>query len=218
MIYLNRCITLIKMINFTDINLNEITELCLIMNKYGSDKGNGWHNYTKIYHHLFKNKKNDLLNVFELGLGTNNLDIPSNMGKDGKPGASLYGWREYFPNSKIYGADIDTRILFNSEKIKTYYTNQLDKNAIQNMWNNIEEKFDIIIDDGLHTFEANVIFLENSFEYLKDNGIYIIEDIHKEDINKFNKYLDNNNYKKYQILDIPNNNNPYDNVLIIITK
>ena len=58
------------------------------------------------------------LNIFEVGLGTNNVDVPSNMGKDGKPGASLRAWRDYFPN-----ADIDTRILFKEDKIQTFYTN-----------------------------------------------------------------------------------------------
>jgi hypothetical protein len=47
------------------------------MNKYGSDKGNGWHNYTKLYYKIFKDKRNDELNIFELGLGTNNINIPS---------------------------------------------------------------------------------------------------------------------------------------------
>lgn len=35
------------MIILNDINLNENTDLCLYMNQYRSDKGNGWHNYTK---------------------------------------------------------------------------------------------------------------------------------------------------------------------------
>ena len=36
---------------------------------------------------------------------------------------------------------------------------------------------DIIIEDGLHTFEANVSFLEESLDRLRLGGIYITEDI-----------------------------------------
>jgi hypothetical protein len=43
-------------INLEDVLFKNKTELCHIMTKYGSDKGNGsWHNYTIIYDYLFKN-------------------------------------------------------------------------------------------------------------------------------------------------------------------
>lgn len=74
------------------------------------------------------------ITLFELGLSTNNIDIPSNMGVKGKPGAFLYGWREYFLNAKIYGADIDKR----TTVIKEIHP----------------QLHDIIIDDGLHEFAA----------------------------------------------------------------
>ena len=111
--------------------------------------------------------------MFELGLGTNNVNVTSNMGTNGRPGASLYGWSEFFPNSKIFGADIDKGILFNTDRIKTFYCDQTNP--------------DIIIEDGLHTYEANVCFLENSIHKLKVNGYYIVEDIIYSDINLFNQ-------------------------------
>jgi hypothetical protein len=206
------------MINLDSLDLNQKTELCHIMNKYGSDKGNGWHNYTIIYTELFKNIKDNHLNIFEVGLGTNNIDVPSNMGVNGKPGASLFGWREYFLNSNIYGADIDKRILFQDERISTYFVDQLDSNLIKKMWQKIDKKFDIMIDDGLHTFEANIKFFENSYENLNEGGIYIIEDILiDKDLDKMKKYFESKNYK-YQILNIPISRNKFDNVLVIIYK
>ena len=73
------------------------------------------------------------------------------MGTYGKPGASLRMWRDYFYNANIYGADIDKGILFNEDRINTYFVDQLDSETIKSMWNNIGLKdFDIIIDDGLH--------------------------------------------------------------------
>ena len=56
-----------------------MTELCRIMNENGSDKGSGWHNYTILYEGIFSKKRLDKLNIFELGLGTNNIEISSSL-------------------------------------------------------------------------------------------------------------------------------------------
>ncbi len=211
---------------FTNISSTS-TELCAIMRQCGSDKGselsNNWHNYTLYYYELFKNIKNDNLRIFELGLGTNNVNLPSNMGANGVPGASLRGWKRFFANSMIYGADIDKDILFEEDRIKTYYCDQTDKIVIENMWNNedLKENFDIIIDDGLHKFEANIIFFENSIHKLKSGGVYIIEDIKMDELNKFMQKI--NQYKTeytdlvFNINIIPHSNT-HDNILIIIQK
>jgi hypothetical protein len=204
------------------------TPLCEIMGRNKSDKGNininnAWHNYTTFYYSIFKNLQNEKLRIFELGLGTNNINIPSNMGTNGRPGASLYGWKEFFPNSLIYGADIDKDILFNTEKIKTFYCDQTKPDVIQKMWsdnNDLCDNFDIIIEDGLHTFNANVCFFENSIHKLKSNGYYIIEDILLDEIplfiNKINEWKELYKNLTFTLLKIPSQCNPYDNNLIII--
>lgn len=193
------------------------TKLCDIMTKFGSDKGNNWHNYTSLYDLIFTKKS---VNLFELGLGTNDVTVPSNMGSNGKPGASLYGWREYFLDGNIYGADIDKKILFQSDRIKTYYCDQTNPESIKDLWNNPDLKdiqFDIIIDDGLHTFSANKCFLENSIHKLKDGGIYIIEDVLNAEIPMFETLL-SNAYTYNTIIRIPHYRNVYDNNLVIIHK
>jgi len=208
-----------------DFNLFEPTVLCEIMGRNKSDKGNlnnriCSHNYTKLYHHIFKDIKNEKLRIFELGVGTNNIYMPSNMGYNGRPGASLYGWAEYFPNSKVYGADIDSDILFNTDSIKTYYCDQRNPNIIKYMWKEEEllEPFDIIIEDGLHEFNANVIFFENSIYKLAKNGYFIIEDINNNEISLFNDKI--NDWKiKYKdilfmILEIPYHNKKDNNLFV----
>src|SRR5215472_13940731 len=64
------------------------TKMCRVMTKHGSDKGRP-NNYTPLYSALFKDRYDQPLRIFELGLGSNNLDVPSNMGVFGVPGASL---------------------------------------------------------------------------------------------------------------------------------
>lgn len=172
---------------------------------YGSDKGSpvdddrsisGWqtHLYSDIYHMIFFGMRNSVQNVLEVGLGTNNEDVPSNMRSTGSPGASLRAFRDYFPNACIYGADIDSRVLFEEDRIKTYYVDQTDKESIASMlWNIGVEEFDIILDDGLHTAHAAINLLEHSFYKLKSNGIYIIEDVmyHWQEVKT---YLEGNGY------------------------
>jgi hypothetical protein len=158
------------------------TPLCPLMDKYGSDKGprkgdSTHHTYTEVYYELFKGMVERRLNVFEMGLGTNNTNFPANMGPNGRPGASLRGWSEYFPHSSIYGADIDKGVLFEEDRIHTTYCDQTNPSIVRSMWESLPD-MDIIIDDGLHTFEANVTLFENSIQKLKHSGIYVIEDLH----------------------------------------
>jgi len=176
---------------YYDYNNNLLTKLC---EKYKSDKGcinhnvkSIWghtpHTFSNYYYSLFNHFKDDVKLVFECGLGTNNQKIQSNMGPNGKPGASLRVWRDYFKNAQIYGADIDNDILFEEHRIKTYYVDQLKTQTIMQMWKKVRVKnFDIIIDDGLHNSEANLNFFFNSFKKLKKNGIYIIEDVKGSDL------------------------------------
>ena len=202
------------------------TELCLIMAEEGSDKSpikNKWHNYTIKYHSLFNLQKNDIKSVFELGLGTNFADVPSSMGPNGIPGASHRGWARYFENANIYGADIDKRILFEEKRIKTYFVDQTNVETIKDLWKNkdLNIQFDIMIDDGLHELNANITFLINSFHKLKNNGVYVIEDITHSEITKYKNKLDNlqndlNFTYEIEILSYDNNN--YDNCLAILKK
>ena len=64
------------------------------------------------------------------------MSIASNMGAEGRPGASLYSWAEFFPSASIYGADIDRDCLFHTDRIKTYYCDQTNADSINTMWCN----------------------------------------------------------------------------------
>lgn len=205
------------------------TPLCEIMGRNKSDKGHvnitrSWHNYTTLYYSLFKDLREMKLRIFELGLGTNNINIPSNMGRDGRPGASLYGWKEFFFNSEIFGADIDRDILFATENIKTFWCDQTNCDVITQMWAEVDlqDKFDIIIEDGLHTFDANVCFFENSIHKLNSNGYFIIEDICNAEkhlfVNKIKEWELQYPDCLFKLLSIPSLVNRSDNSLLIIYK
>ena len=202
--------------SYINYNNNFLTKLC---EKYKTDKGSinynkksNWgkrsHSYSNYYYSIFNHFKDDVKLLFEFGLGI----------VDGKSGASLKVWKEYFKKAQIYGGDINKDILFNEDRIKTYYLDQLDTRSIKKMWKKIKVKnFDIIIDDGLHTKEAIINCFVNSFEKLKNNGVYIIEDVKPLEINDIMIKL-----KDYspELVTLRGNNIPQfsDNNLIIVRK
>jgi hypothetical protein len=208
---------------------NMQSELSRLCDKHGSDKGEivatghpyGWpsHSYTDLYEGLFDHCRDFMKNVFECGLGTNNPALPSNMGISGKPGASLRVWRDYFPNARIYGADIDQDILFQEDRISTFQCDQTVPESIDQLWEAIDvNDFDLMIDDGLHTFEAGVCLFEHAFGRLRKSGIYVIEDIQSQTMLKFRSYFNLTSHR-VEFVNMHRPNQPLgDNALIVIRK
>jgi SAM-dependent methyltransferase len=206
------------------VNVFAPTTMCHVMTRYGSDKGR-WHNYTTIYSELFGRRRDEPLSILELGLGTNNQNLVSSMGVNGRPGASLRGWRELFPRALVYGADIDRDILFEDDRIKTFYCDHLDRVAIRELWSQpgLRSGADIIVDDGLHTFEANTSFLDESLEHLRPGGVYVVEDIVASTIERWREHLGTTYSKRFQnhefaLVILPNSLTKYDNNLLIARR
>ena len=171
----------IKIVNINSLknDPNELKLLKSIFDKNKTDKSNG-HNYHIIYNYVLNIiGRNTNINLLEIGIGTNNPSVVSTMGIDGIPGASIRSFKEYLPNSNIFGADIDKDILFTEDRINTSSFLKLNNN-----FDNI--KYDIIIDDGLHSLSANLNTLLFGLENININGWIIIEDICKSQINNWN--------------------------------
>jgi len=203
-----------------NVNSSTNSKLTELMNLYGSDKGdkNNHHNYSEYYSEIFFHKRKEVKKFLEIGLGTNDLSLASNMGEDGKPLASLRAWRDYFVNANIYGADIDKNILKDEERIKTFYVDQTNPETISALFEQIGlDKFDVILEDGLHEFNANICFFENAIDYLDDNGVYIIEDIYYKDKIKFINYFKNLKYN-FSIIDLYHQTNIANNCVIVVRK
>lgn len=211
---------------------NTVTPLCIIMETFNSDKGsytpNGrnWHNYTWVYHAIFDPVRDKPIRLFEMGLGTTNQEFKANMGATGSPGASLRAWKSYFcsQETRIFGADIDRECLFKEEGIDTFYCDQMNPADIHTLWNQpaLQEAFDIIIDDGLHEFEANRIFLENSLHKLAVGGVYVIEDVLKGALEQWRSYLGEflQAYPNFKVntICLEHPKNKFDNNLILIQR
>jgi hypothetical protein len=152
-------------------------ELDALMTLYGSDKTrNG---YIPMYHAMFKGMRNDPIALLEVGIGTMIPGVQSSMvgySLPGySPGGSLRGWRDYFPNGKIVGVDVQPDTQFVEDRIETFLASSGDKERLDDVLG--DRMFDIIIDDGLHWDEMQVKTLQNLWHRVKPGGYYIIEDV-----------------------------------------
>ncbi len=149
-----------------------------LYNYYGSDKA-GCHDYHLLYGSLLSEPES-VTALLEIGLGTNNPRLISNMGKRGSPGGSLRAFRDFLPTARIYGADIDRHILFEEDRITTFFVDQTDPASLTALASLIGDQFDLIIDDGLHSPNANLAILDFGLRKLKIGGWLVVEDIRSE--------------------------------------
>lgn len=182
-----------------------ITELCHIMKKHDADKGLGTHNYTTLYHEIFQSYRNESIRLLEIGREKN--------------GASLHAWREYFPNAHIIGADIRP-----SNDFKPFFVfEQNSSEEIHALFRDrIIEPVDIIIDDAIHCFPDNWNLFIHSIQYLNQGGLYIIEDLTAETMEKFLHWKDDIMSRFqidiFEIIEIPYYRNNHDNRICIMRK
>ena len=129
-----------------------------------SDKGQ-YHCYHEAYSHIFF--KRTVRSFLEIGLFLS----------DHVPTTDLHAWADVFPDAKIYGADRKKHLLFNTEKISTFYVDQDSKESLEELKKNLPGKVDAILDDASHMFDKSINTFESMYETVADGGVYMIEDI-----------------------------------------
>ena len=87
-------------------------------------------------------------------------------------GGSMKLWRDFFPNSKIYG--IDCHKGFAGENV--FIGDQKDPNFLKGVIEKIGVP-DIIIDDGSHKMSDQQGSFDILFPLLNSGGLYVIEDL-----------------------------------------
>lgn len=123
-----------------------------------------WNHYFDVYErHLgpFRNKE---IVILEIGVSQ---------------GGSLQMWKEYFgENAKIFGVDVDPHCKqFEEENIKIFIGSQSDRKFLRTIKESIP-RVDILIDDGGHTMIQQKVSFKELFDHIKDDGVYICEDLH----------------------------------------
>lgn len=180
------------------------SELERLANKYKSDKGSIYynaHNYAGIYEKYLAKDRTRPLIILELGLLRHDIQA-RNPGGPFDDAPSLFMWKEYFPNSKIFGFDIaDFSLVPDTENVEILRGDASNCNDLEKLIKKIGKMIDVIIDDASHASHHQQIALGYLFPYLAEDGFYFIEDlryqpasIEKKDICKTIELLHNLKY------------------------
>jgi hypothetical protein len=150
--------------------VDELSELAI---KHGTDKW-PWHKYTPYYHDMFKDRRDTVKKVLEIGIGDDSMrnTIPNYM-----PGASLRMWCEYFPNAEVFALDNNPNLLINQGRIHSIQCDQGDLLQLQGVEGAFGRNFDLIVDDGSHVPEHQLHTAKILVPLLAPGGIYVIEDV-----------------------------------------
>ena len=112
-------------------------------------------------------KKKNVKKLVEIGVGAHNLNFGG--------GKSLMAFGNYYRNAKIFGLDINDKSYLDTKNIKTIICDQSNQNQLRSFARKFGN-FDIIVDDGSHFVNHQILTFEVLFKYLNDGGVYIIED------------------------------------------
>ena len=131
------------------------------------------HSYHSFYEKFFASKKNDKINLLEIGSFKGNA-------------AAAFFF--YFPNSSIISGDIFPDLFrYRSERIKNFYLDNSKISQLEEKILNYDHKFDIIIEDAGHYLKDQIISLFVLFKSLKSNGVFVVEELEfpnvREDMN-----------------------------------
>lgn len=143
--------------------------------KYGCDKLHS-HSYINFYSQLLDQIR--VRRLLEVGIGFEDLMKPFT------PfyvhGASLKMWEEYLPDAEIFACDIRPETLINEGRIHSMFADQgsiIDLLTLTQSY----APWDLVIDDGSHNTEDQIVTAKVLLPYVNHPGAYVIEDVREPD-------------------------------------
>lgn len=145
-----------------------------LANRFGTDKGDAHHEkhgYAEIYDKILHEYRDKEVNFVEIGVNDPRF-----------PGASVHMWKSYFIKGTYRGLDINLdetikRSVSVLDKVYLYNVDQSSTEQLTEFVTNVPA-IDFVVDDGIHTYEAQITSFKALFPFLKSGGIYFIEDCH----------------------------------------
>ena len=117
-------------------------------------------------------------------------------------GGSLFMWREYFgKEARIIGIDLHPKAKeLEKYGFEIYIGSQSDESFWKDFFAKVG-KIDILLDDGGHGNDQQIITLVESIHNTNDDGIIVIEDVHASYMKRFGNPSKHSfvNYSKYLI-------------------
>ncbi|NJL73835.1 MAG: class I SAM-dependent methyltransferase [Saprospiraceae bacterium] len=125
---------------------------------------NKWMHYFDVYDRHFSRFRGQPITIMEIGVAQ---------------GGSLRMWKHYFGDqAKIYGVDLNPNCKqFEEENVQIIIGSQSDRNFLRQLKKEVP-KLDILIDDGGHTMIQQIVTFEELFDHVKEDGVYLCEDLH----------------------------------------
>ena len=131
-----------------------------IIDKTNSDKISH-HGYHRFYPWFLNHLRGKNINLLEIGIDKTE---------------SLRLWNGYFDSVNLHGIDIDEKE-FSESDVTLHKIDQSNESELDNFVATVGIKFDVILDDGSHVPEHQILTINKLWELVKPGGIYIIEDI-----------------------------------------
>jgi len=152
-------------------NKTKMESLREIFDKLNGNLIQKWDHYIEVYDLYFSKYRGKEVNILEIGVSQ---------------GGSIQLWKKYFGDKMhLYGVDINPRCKeLEEDNVTIFIGEQEDRNFLNDLKSKIP-KLDILIDDGGHTMIQQIVTFEEMFNHIKEDGIYLCEDIHTSYIDAF---------------------------------
>lgn len=127
--------------------------------------------YFQVYEELLSKYRNKKITFIEIGVFN---------------GGSLFMWRSYFgPEARIIGIDFNPEAKkWEKDGFEIFIGSQSDPEFWDNFFSAVGD-VDIILDDGGHTNEQQIITTYKCIPHIKNGGMLIVEDTHSSYLKAF---------------------------------
>jgi hypothetical protein len=126
--------------------------------------------YFDVYKKIFKDLYEKELTIIEIGV---------------LHGGSIEAYKKIFPNSRIIGIDKNPKVKeLEKYGFEIFIADSGNFNEMREVFNKIGS-FDILIDDGGHTYNQQISSCEAAFEYANSESLILVEDTHTSYMKEF---------------------------------
>lgn len=141
----------------------DLMKFWLFAEHRGIDK---WVNYFPVYEKWFAPYRDKEIVFVEIGV---------------QNGGSIQMWRDYFNKDvKLVGVDINPDCKQFEDAEQNIFI-EIGSQDDPNFWASFKKKYprvDILLDDGGHKFNQQIVTFREMFPHIKDGGLYMCEDCH----------------------------------------
>lgn len=151
---------------FAGVTLKNFAMLKKLFSKHQGRVADKWSSYIGTYEEILSRYRDKSICLLEIGV---------------QNGGSLEIWSEYFSNAElILGCDVNKdceNLTYRNPRVRVVVGDAKSEEVYSRVIN-ASQAYDVILDDGSHTSRDIISCFAKYFSLLKDDGIYVVEDLH----------------------------------------